>query len=75
MKHETALKIVAEIVLKYLQVNYGFDSSLYERFGFKRGEHSHKLVWRAHEALRVLGWEENGGDKIKQLNMFGENDG
>lgn len=58
MKRETALKIVAEIVLKYLQVNHAFDSALYDRFGYERGEHSHKLVWRAHEALRVLGWQE-----------------
>lgn len=61
MKRETAIKLVAEIVMKYLQVNYAFDSSLYERFGYERGKNANKLVWRAHEALRVLGWQEEKG--------------
>jgi len=69
MKRETALKIVAEIVIKYLHVNHGFDSSLYEQLGFERGKNSNKIVLRAHEALRVLGYNE----KSKQLGLFEEN--
>jgi len=61
VNRETAIRIVSDIVLRHLQIHHAFDANLYKLAGYERGQNSHNLVWRAHEALRVLGWQEVGG--------------
>jgi hypothetical protein len=72
MREDVARGIVVEIVKKYLRVNHGFDSNLYERYGFRRGKKSKNIVERAHEAMRVLGLEEEEKQEKQEVKADGE---